>query len=57
MDSSRQQSSFKTDRWQALATSAAWKKITAGPEYEIKTARNPAVIAETDQSFLNIPLP
>src|SRR5689334_4034194 len=36
------------DTW---ATSAAWKKITAGPEYEIRTARNPAATAETDQSF------
>ena len=41
------------DTW---ATSAAWKKITAGPEYEISTARNPAAIAETDQSFLSVRL-
>lgn len=37
------------DTW---ATSAAWKKITAGPEYEIRTVRSPDATAETDQSFL-----
>src|SRR3954451_25415929 len=42
------------DTW---ATSAAWKKITAGPEYEISTARNPAAMAETDQSRLSVGFP
>ncbi|MGF7211679.1 hypothetical protein GGE65_006301 [Skermanella aerolata] len=42
------------DTW---ATSAAWKKITAGPEYEISTARNPAAMADTDQSRLNVGFP
>ena len=42
------------DTW---ATSAAWKKITAGPEYEISTARNPAAMADTDQSRLSVGFP
>src|SRR3954466_16344380 len=40
-----------------LATSAAWKKMTAGPEYAIRTARNPAAMAETDQSLHRVPSP
>lgn len=35
----------------ACAACEAWKKIASGPAYEIRTARKPAVIAETDQSL------
>src|SRR3954451_16260051 len=45
-----QEAIMSPDTW---ATSAAWKKITAGPEYEISTARNPAAMAEIDQSPLS----
>ncbi|GAB3106201.1 hypothetical protein GCM10027081_38640 [Cupriavidus yeoncheonensis] len=34
-----------------LAACAAWKKITSGPEYEISTARKPAVIADSDHAL------
>ena len=49
-----QEAIISPDTW---ATSAAWKKITAGPEYEISTARNPAAMADTDQSRLSVGFP
>src|SRR3954451_6822762 len=49
-----QEAIMSPDTW---ATSAAWKKITAGPEYEISTARNPAAMADTDQSRLSVGFP
>ncbi len=35
---------------ETFADLAAQKKITSGPEYEIKTAKKPAKVADNDQS-------
>ena len=36
------------------ACCAAWKKMINGPEQEISTAKNPATVAEIDQSFFKV---